>query len=68
MPSLTMLGDGATLPSTTLTSLSLYSSTLLNTKLELSLFLTEGNSQNLLELKSQTLWNIWLKISDLDEG
>lgn len=35
---------GATLLSTTLTSLSLFSSTLLSTELELSLLLTEGKN------------------------
>ncbi|GFZ07730.1 expansin A10 [Actinidia rufa] len=42
MPYRTMLEGGATLPSTTLTSLSLSSSRLLSTELGLFLFLTEG--------------------------
>lgn len=42
MPSLIMLEAGVILHFTTLTSLSLFSNTLLITKLELSLFLTEG--------------------------
>ena len=41
---LTTMGVGATLPSTTLISLSLSSSTLPNTKLELCLWLTEGKA------------------------
>lgn len=56
MPFLTMLGAGAILLSTTLTSLSLSSSTLLSTELVLCLLLTEGRPSEISLLKKSNLY------------